>query len=664
MVLTASAVLVLDSVPTHLSVQGDSTRTRAIVSAGVRRGKEFTCGSCTDKGRWFCKHIGALQDFLGCPDNAATRDDPAFERYGFKADATRWAPVVPAEDRSPVSSYKISLDSLAPGFQASIRGHMDARPSKCLPPRDPCQKCSGKEWDDMKLARPGTLYGPYSCKEVDVYNSTCGSCGHVRHYEGSSDGIFNLSNETLFMTEIFTDFLNMMASGSPTFGAYHGLMTRRYARSENSKFCSLPTFVLGVWGFIGNIDIDFDASFTCPVCSKLPARDQVLIVDAKTIGHHKTLKTLRNVVDEPVPGVDVLKGTVFSYIQSPDIRMTLRRLAGLKLAGQKDERTIAGLRAKTRTVLPELCEALGFFHGSLTSFPEDFKDFFADISTAYPICTVFRYKDIEILKSVTRTPLISDADKVAMMAAFPSIYRIVSAQKWTSVPDIFKPLFDKLVEVSSMVNAFGSRDADFLPISRQPLNDPFTFIPGHPKIRVFPDFPGDATNDADRCRKIENKHQSHRTPGLMTGFCPHGVCVFLHLMQRFEGPTMLLKLLYEHYEEIPGTLVYDNCCNFSVTALKRLPTLFSTVEFYMDRTHQLGHVGCHSGYNIRKYDNKPILAGAMTMRALNTQCCEQANSRLDTIEKQVGAMSEEHYMHFMKLFVHFMNKKKMENIAV
>ena len=106
---------------------------------------------------------------------------------------------------------------------------------------------------------------------------------------------------------------------------------------------------------------------------------------------------------------------------------------------------------------------------------------------------------------------------------------------------------------------------------------------------------------------------------------------FSIFMRRFENFLPQLRI------------VYDNSCNLHKCALSREPTRFSETVLLTNRLHFLDHTSCTLGYITNAKDSDP------TIKTVNTQVNEQANSDLHNLSKQVAHDSPKCYFFMLRL---------------
>jgi len=93
-----------------------------------------------------------------------------------------------------------------------------------------------------------------------------------------------------------------------------------------------------------------------------------------------------------------------------------------------------------------------------------------------------------------------------------------------------------------------------------------------------------------------------------------------------------------------------------------LPRFFSETRFFVDRLHWFNHSGCGRGYCLNDLKQDIQVAPGVTLKELNTQICEQCNSRLENIRTQVAYAKHDNAMAFLKFFLAMTNKKIIDDL--
>ena len=116
---------------------------------------------------------------------------------------------------------------------------------------------------------------------------------------------------------------------------------------------------------------------------------------------------------------------------------------------------------------------------------------------------------------------------------------------------------------------------------------------GLPQIR------GRAVCDADlRNEKAEPgcRHEfdggGQRTGGVVTVFCPHGICYLISIIEKIEGRDELYSFLTCYLQVASRVIIYDFACALHEYCLNRLPDFFRYTLFIIDRLHWKNHKNC------------------------------------------------------------------------
>ena len=160
-------------------------------------------------------------------------------------------------------------------------------------------------WFQKRGARLSSMSGTVT---VDVFYRPCSNplCDGRLQYDGLEDGVFNLSNQCLFLHETLLTYWDGMTSSKLSFTAHHANMEMAHRRSGSEFAALLPSRRVvrqALQSFLALLDIDY-SSFGCPCCSKLRHEQLVLIMDGTTLGSRKDLvhtATTSTGASEPIP---------------------------------------------------------------------------------------------------------------------------------------------------------------------------------------------------------------------------------------------------------------------------------------------------------------------------------------------------------------------------
>ena len=587
--------------------------------------------------------------------------------------------------RQCISTKLIDVDYVALLERDRIEGRSSAwlppeNENKCIPtcegncPLDGC----GAPWNagdpiENNWKRPGTsmLYGPYSAKEVDVYYRPCSNtnCTARKQYDGHEDGVFNYSGQTLFLHSTLRDYILSMTHIKTTCFGYHAIVKERY-KLTGQTLCSVGVMNRALATFIGLIDVGpFKEMFKCYICSRLSPSEQAFIFDGLMQGFMQD-----SVVSDPPAGPsatdDIIKCVApieYAYIRESAVRTIVSGYAkGTKLP--------PSFKTNVR-ISEELRDALIYISedGAREECPARYQRFLIEISTEYPASTFINaalvfanHGETSVMDKICAGDTFTGEIASQINTHWPVLGGLIvfdTKDVWSNLPVPLRNLFKEMAKMARKPGLQNNVHSFTLPAD--PLDeDAMIYMPNHPRIRQCRKYSVDVNKSSKEfvdehgeCTKHLHSSRVH-TPGLFTCFCVHGICHGYQAMRRYEGPSTLFKMVYERFEHAPGMLIYDNACNAARYALSREPGHFASSGFRIDRLHFKNHKGCHMGFCLDAYpQTTKILGGAMTLKQLNSQCVEQANSRL----KHMGGitfMNEKTYMHYVKLYLFLLNRNK------
>ena len=427
--------------------------------------------------------------------------------------------------------------------------------------------------------------------------------------------------------------------------------------------------------FIGMLDIDYSAGFQCPVCSKLSAKDQVVVFDGKTMGIMRK-RMLHEEENEPAASQEMLqdiKSTEYVLLpcgqSSKGLRRRMREVSDGIVFNADEKRS---LLRDLRKVCPPLGEAMEVVLEEAANgpCPVAYRRFLASISTGYPIPALIPpflvfpqggHAQSVIDRVCTPGQKVMVADLSSLAQSWPACADLICQNRWSIVPSKFHSLLQRLQDLARLPGTY--EDTAQQTCHDLPNEEQYTFMPHHPVCRRRNAYKGDiSSKHYSTCNKFTSRDRTF-SPGIFSCFCPHGICWGFSIMKQYEGPGTAFDILVRRFPEAPGMVIYDNACNLSRYALKREPGHFAKTQFRIDRVHQPGHVGCHEGYNLTSYpDNCSVLGGSMNLSAMNTQVCEQAHSSLEAISTQAKFMSQGNFLQYVRYFLYRQNLAKIQKI--
>lgn len=103
----------------------------------------------------------------------------------------------------------------------------------------------------------------------------------------------------------------------------------------------------------------------------------------------------------------------------------------------------------------------------------------------------------------------------------------------------------------------------------------------------------------------------------------------------------------------PDTIFYDNACKLMNYTLSREPEHFQNTRFIVDKLHWVNHVGCSEAFNPAIYH---------WTSKINTQACEQMNSRVKKLKSSLSYMTPQNFADHLTLFLYVRNSLTLANL--
>ena len=156
---------------------------------------------------------------------------------------------------------------------------------------------------------------------------------------------------------------------------------------------------------------------------------------------------------------------------------------------------------------------------------------------------------------------------------------------------------------------------------------------------------------ADRCNHgfKSGSGGSHRTGGLFTFFCQHGICYAFFILPFAEGRDEAYSFLVSYFKIAPRVIIYDFACSLQEYCLNRAPAFFKNTLFLVDRFHWCNHKACAPSYNLSLYAHLDFV---------NSEVAEQVNSVLSRLKSRLSQMGQLAFMLTMRLVLNVVNDKK------
>ena len=642
------------------------------------KARRYVCTACAyQKGS--CKHVECVHEYVTEHDLHGV--DPFLPLADEEDNGTMNQPQK-GSIPEPISKKRISLDSFTERA-CKRRDSTDASTqwlatgAECVPPAHGCCSKCATPWTEstlVPLEASAKLYGCWQAMDVTVYERHC-PCGEKRVYDGCEDGVFNMSNKTLWLHETMMTYVDLMVQACMPFNAYYNVLETQYGRRGKSELCSKSTLITSLEAFIGILDVDYDHCFSCPVCSRLPADEQVFIIDGTCMGFRRDLMKPAAPRSEGMPPpqhASAIPGTTFAYISGDKKAMMLcGKLREYSKARMIDDDEFSRMVRLAKEKAPELADVLKYIKskGDYRTCPKRYRQFIYDVASPCPVsCLIPRSLYVEagglgaVLERILGVTTLKQADLTALME-WGSLAAVVQGME--SIPAAFKPLLRKLLDLARVPESYVGDAASAVRMDMGDMgdDDEMSFFPNNPKIRSVRDYDdAPAGGKEETCTKHVQKSKRF-TPGLFSVFCPHGIALGFEAMRTFESPRIPFKIFYERFQSAPGTIIFDNACQASRYCLRREPLYFSRTRFLIDRLHQHNHVICHSGYNMKFCpQSMPLLGGTMKLGDLNSQAAEQAHAKLELITKQTSFMRQDTFLRYTKLFLAMKNKALLKKM--
>lgn len=620
--------------------------------------KHYHCASCSYDIHG-CVHVRELAEWLELT-HALTQEPFAGYTHTLNPKARpRPPPKNARERRVAISTHPISLDTISKHVARRTEGTGSWLPhgsSDCVPTcHGACPNCASA-WDTRDpvtegwLMKRGTLYGSSSSMRVDVYYRKCSHCNFKKQYDGWDDGVYNFSNECLFLHEVMLGYVDAMPECQMPINAYFCILQRAYKRATHA-FCSKTTFTQALEAFFPLLDIQYGDSFECPKCAQLHPSHRIVLGDGKVMGFRSDLvRDIEPPGEVRFPGREINTASMCYLTKKNGFCHKVRAYA----AGKNDPKT-ASLHILRKLARTHNREDLLWMLGSEIC-PEEYKTFLGAISTEYTVNSLIHQPTEVILRTILDRPgrIISVEDKHFFHQYFPAFFDLIQKAKWSAVPPEAVPMLRSLVDLAAVPYEPDPMETDI------PEN-PNAFFPNNPYCRrALRPTNLDDPDLHNVCTK-HTKKTRHVTPGVFALFCPHGICLGFEAMMNFESTMTPFNILYRRFPIPPGYMHYDNGCNLSRTCMKLASRHFATTVFMIDRMHWPDHRACHLGFCMNAYPkNMPMAGGSTTIGAVNSQVCEQCNAKLEMIAKQTKFMNQETYMMYTKLFLYLCNKDLLD----
>ncbi len=273
----------------------------------------FTCGQCPTNSHQKCPHIQKLRELSQSIDIGLDNNELSDVQF-FSSPQT----AVPNHlefylEQIESSTSCISYLSIQrSGSHPEILRRGMCRGSSIVRCRESCVDCThcvpaiptegphvscqcGAPWSDEDpvennwVTRDKATLTTLTCTmQVTVYYRKCSDCCERLAYDGGHDGIFNLSNISLFTHESMFAFWDSMIKQRYTFAAHYNSLFDSHQRSGTSKLMPTRNVVrYALQGFLSLLNMPYEHLMSCPLCSKLPSNQQIIIMDGTALGFNR-----------------------------------------------------------------------------------------------------------------------------------------------------------------------------------------------------------------------------------------------------------------------------------------------------------------------------------------------------------------------------------------
>lgn len=504
----------------------------------------------------------------------------------------------------------------------------------------------------------------------------CSSCGCTLEYDGQEDGIFNYSNKTLLTHELGHDYADSMPLLELTFAAHYRMMEERYGRTKPpAGLFSRNTHSTAIQAFMHLLRLDFNRLFNCPICSMLPHDQQVFLLDGKEMGiNHVHFKPYKPPVNADVQ--QRAMATVDNYAPLPD--STSRKLLDKWVAGQDKQKNpfnnadAAALRVALTRHMPDLwlvIEHMGGKRAANGSFamdsrcPKLYRHFMAAIAAAYPASSLVppAFAATQCWIDFLRTGKVDVDTKRQLLTHCPVVHKLVSELGCAELSQALRAVLHRLAAAAAQplgASAVPAPQSQHLPVANPAAERDHVFMPGYPLQRDLPSFVNRGNKDPAEgtCNKFSNAHKL-LSPGVITLYCPHGICLGYKLMATAEGVGQVADIFFTRLTQGPKCIIYDNACNLHRHVTRWMPQFFANTRFRIDRIHSWNHTACGTAYFMHDDDGDELVVPGVTVRKLNTQVTEQTNAQLDRIRTQVAYSTHDNASNSIRHFLASRNSR-------
>ena len=616
-----------------------------------------------------CQHVQHLSDWCSANDVHLDKETPLQDEQTFKS----------------VSSYPIPYPlptHLRYLHDKHERGDLEF-PLQLVPPYSDAVKCKhghlfnpGDPIQNGWISKKGAIIHKEAVTIEDenrtvFYRPSLGSCSCKQAYDGQDDLLLNLDDRHLFYYGYLFQYLHLMLEGKNPLIAFLRASSRSFSVQSHTKPVSIKLLRQAWNAFARLLSIDFVESFSCPICGPSPS---TVICDGTLTGFRKDLMETFEAENPSHQSQQPVQGSSHSsriMLKSRKSRELLLKYSGYNrdrkciqnpknLSPSEFKQLLALLKKEGALPLAQVISHISSeSHQRRASQP--YREIMYELSLNTPVCGMIQIAgNSEALEAIR---LISSGVDIRhiqyqcelklLQNVAPVIASCILKLPFTEpIPADVCSLLSQLCEL--LLAPF--QDVTPQAIPDPPVDKKLSFFPSLPIVRGIPVYAADQLNSSqkpenvDSCRKYASSHPT-LTPGIFTVYCPHAICYGFKVMRSHESPRHPFEIFLTRFHQPPANIIYDNSCKLHQYILNRQPTHFQNTNFFVNRFHWRGHIGCSSGYSLDKYTTPDITL-------INSQVNEQANAGLQWIKGQIAYMKPENFMFHVKLFLSVTNMDK------
>lgn len=503
-------------------------------------------------------------------------------------------------------------------------------------------------------------------------------------YNPDDDSVFFWSHCTCLCDEIGYSFLDRMLKMKCSFTAFCKSMTEMYKMYDlnAAPFVSVPTFVKWFFSWAAALSFDFKEDVD-PWCRHSP---KVLAGDGTHVGVTLRQMTITPIEqaeeeEEEVPTLHRRYDRVLLYqddrFSAQDLHAArnhlkdiCRRVMGERVDVLADEVAINRLLLDV-CLAPEVRKLVAglVFH----SFGHDVLICVADVLFVLgcdaPISALLPYRCVDVVQEVVRNLQLTappDDCLEPLNQISPELKRLLRAASMTHCQDDRSDVYSFVLYLCDRVLSVHSGDRDApapvpLPGTFHPASGvAYYFTPTGQQVRKLPRYQinretrqnqhDDPPPGEERCRKVYPQVSRGGYSYMFLWFCPiHGHCYGFHLISGGEGRKDPFASLFKYLECAPEVIFYDNACQLSEYCLNREPAFFKNTRFFHDCFHGFAHKCA-----------KTFRSARLPSLQVNSEICEQFNSRLQCIKYTGTHLSQGRFVFLTQLVLHFWNQEKTQ----